>query len=393
MDDKIPIYTDLIITPKSGQSLSRYFNSIKRNLPKGWYIDRSPYLDNDTFLILKDVYKIRTHKFVDKIINKSLAGIITLGLTQDAIIILKINLTIDIPKEETMEIIGYVLHSYHEYILKPNRHYNLFSHVFSFGGPTDENWYKKDLRDERSIKLFSKADEATFFLGRSSSVELIDKKISYSAPNNIALSLSLMKKSLKKAKTLYSKLISKKQDKKIRLEDEYKGELYDYFEEIQTSIIFSYISVEAFSNAAIPEEYIHEKVNEKGIKEMWNKENIERWMSTSEKVGDILPIVLKSDNIKSQLFWSTFKELEKLRNSIVHQKTIESGTKLDSEIFNYMLNPLVFEKIESSLKIIGFFYKLNSAHPYFPLGFGIAKFQVHEIESMEKHFRKLRADE
>jgi hypothetical protein len=67
----------------------------------------------------------------------------------------------------------------------------------------------------------------------------------------------------------------------------------------------------------------------------------------------------------------------------------DSGTKLDSEIFNNMLNPLVFEKIESSLKVIDFFYKLNNAHPYFPLGFGIAKFQVSEIESFDKHFKIL----
>ncbi|XDD52969.1 hypothetical protein AB3N62_10795 [Leptospira sp. WS4.C2] len=214
-----------------------------------------------------------------------------------------------------------------------------------------------------------------------------DKVINFPAPNNISISLSIMKKCLSSARELHKKILRSSTNQKIEITEMLKPDFYNYFEQIQTSIIFSYIAIEAFSNAAIPDIFLFEKVNEKGIKETWNKENIERWMSTSEKVSNILPTILKTSDIRNENFWSNFKDLEKLRNDIIHQKTIEKGNKLDVELFHQMLNPNVINKITSSIKVIEFFYKIDSAHPYFPLGLGIAKFQVHKIESMEKHFK------
>jgi hypothetical protein len=388
MESRIPIFTNLTITPKENKSLKRYFSSIKRNLPKNWkLLLKSEYKDNDTFKILVDYLCIETHKFKDNIKQQTLNGFIHLGLTDDSIILLKIDFNVEIPKEESIEIVGYILHSFHELVLKLNNHYNSFQHDFKFGGPTDENWYKNDLRDERSIKLRSKADGKTYFLAKNESSNINGKVIDFSAPNNISISLSLMKKSLKTARKIFNKLVVSSSGNKINITEELKPDFYDFFEQIQTSIIFSYIAIEGFSNAVIPDDFQFEKFNEKGIKETWNKENIERWMSTSEKVGNILPSILMTSDIKIERFWTNFKELEKLRNDIVHQKTIKKGTKLDVELFHQMLNPNVIDKITSSIKVIEFFYKIDSAHPYFPLGFGIAKFQVHDIESMEKHFK------
>lgn len=390
MEDRIPIFTNLTISPTENQSLKRYFNSIKRNLPKNWKLLRKiDYKDNDTFKILVDYLCIETHKFEDTVKQQKLNGFIYLGLTDDSIILLKIDFNVEIPKEESIEIIGYILHSFHYMVLKSNKYYNSFQHEFKFGGPTDENWYKSDLRDERSIKLRSKADGKTYFLAKNESSKVNDKVIDFSAPNNISVSLSLMKKSLKSAREIFKKIALSSSGNKIKITEELKPDFYDFFEQMQTSIIFSYIAIEGFCNAVIPEDYQFEKFNEKGIKETWSKENIERWMSTSEKVGNILPMILKASDIKIESFWTNFKELEKLRNDIVHQKTIEKGTKLDAELYHQMLNPNVIDKITSSIKVIEFFYKIDSAHPYFPLGFGIAKFQVHDIESMEKHFKTL----
>lgn len=390
MEEGIPIFTNLTITSKENQSLKRYFNSIRRNLPQNWKsLLKAEYKDNDTFKIITDYLCIKTHKFEDSVKHQKLNGFIHLGLTDDSILLLKIDFNVDIPKEESIEIIGYILHSFHEMVLKANRHYNSFHHDFKFGGPSDENWYRSDLRDERTIKIRSKADGKTYFLAKSESSKINDKVIDYTAPNNISISLSLMKKSLKNAKEIFKKLALSASGNKIKITEDLKPELYDFFEQIQTSIIFSYIAIEGFSNAVIPDDYQFEKFNEKGIKETWDKENIERWMSTSEKVGNILPLILKATDIKTESFWTYFKELEKLRNDIVHQKTIEKGTKLDVELFHEMLNPNVIDKINSSIKVIEFFYKIDNSHPYFPLGFGIAKFQVRDIESFEKHFKTL----
>ncbi|MGC3945547.1 MAG: hypothetical protein QM762_13690 [Chryseolinea sp.] len=392
-EDKIRIFTDLMITPKGALGVKRYFNSVTRNLPIKWRLCREKtYSDNDTFRILIDVVCFETPAFVDTRMDKTLSGFIYLGLTDDSIILLKVDFSIDIPKEESLEIIGYILHSFHETVLKPNKHYQNFNHSFKFGGPSDENWFKSDIRDERSIKLFSKADQKTYFLARSEKAKHLHKQISYPPPNNISLSLSLMKKSISRAHAKLKQLLST-EGKVLNIDADQKPLLFDYLEEIQTSAIFSYIAIEGFANAVIPEDFQYDRTNERGIKETWSKQNIERWMSTSEKVGVILPMILKSDDIKTQPFWPDFKGLEVLRNDIVHQKTIDRGTKLDPGIYSQMLGDNIFQTIASSVKVIDFFYRIDNAHPYFPLGLGIAKFQVHEIESMEKHFRHLNDDE
>jgi len=390
MEDTIRTYTNLTITPKKNQGLKKYFNSIRRNLPDGWTNSfRKKYTDNDTFKFINDRVCIKLPKFEDKVQNLTMSSFIHLGLTDSSIIILKIEFDKKIRKEESLDIIGYSIHLLNECVLKVNKHYHSFEHLFEFGGPYDENWYKADLRDERSIKLHSKADNKTFFLAKSESIKLNNLEFSYSVPNNIALSLSLMKKSLIKSGKLFKKLLEGSKNGKLEISDSNRSILFDYFEEIQTSIIFSYIAIEGFSNAVIPDTYKYEKINEKGVTEIWNKENIERWMSTSDKVGTIIPKILNSDDIKKESFWIKFKELEKLRNDIVHQKTIESGTKLDSKLYQEMLNKTITDKIQSSLKVIDFFYQIDNAHPYFPLGLGIARFQVSEIESMEKHFKQI----
>lgn len=387
------IFTNFIITPKTNKNLKRYFGSLKRHLPKPWTIEKMDYDDVDTFRILHETVCIKSFAFEDKLLKKTLTANLFLGLTSTDIRLVKFEIDAEVEEEHKLEIIGFVLYSFHSMVLKTSKHYKDFNHDFLFGGPSDENWISNDIRDSRTIKLFSEKEKATYSLSKKEKVIINASQINYLAPNSISLSLSLMKKSLKKAKKLHSEIIPKNVKTQNKIDINLKKELYDFFEEIQTSIIFSYIAVEAFANAAIPNEFEYEKYNEKGVKEIWNKSNIERWLTTSEKAGVILPKILNSSDIKQEIFWSSFKNLEKLRNKIVHQKTIEKDTALDTEIYSEMLNPMIFTIIESAIDVVDFFYKLNNDHPYFPLGLGIAKFQVAKIESMEKHFAPVKEND
>ncbi|WP_099712289.1 hypothetical protein [Flavobacterium sp. 9] len=75
--------------------------------------------------------------------------------------------------------------------------------------------------------------------------------------------------------------------------------------------------------------------------------------------------------------------MEQIRNQIVHQKTIEDGTQLNSDLYDRLLENDIFRIIGSSVSIIKFFYDYDNAHPYFPLGLGVAKFQIKEISSIQ----------
>ncbi|WP_318343733.1 hypothetical protein [Flagellimonas baculiformis] len=388
MEKKIPIYTDLKITPTKNTGVKRYFNSIKRNLPENWnIITQHQYNDKDSFEVFGDILCIKTPYYRDVSQEKTFYGTVFLGLADNYILLLRTEVNTEFIPEQSIQPIGYIISNLHEEVLKPNKHYSSFHHEFEFGGPADENWYKKDLRSQRQIRVNSKKDAKIYSLIKGTQTKVNGQNVFFNEPNNISLCLSIMKKSYKNARRLFSELKLNRINKKVEIKDDDIPKLYDYFEEIITGLTFSFIAVEAMANAAIPEEYAYEMTNEKGIKETWPKESIERWMSTSSKVSEILPLVLNSKNIKTEKFWVSFKKLESLRNEIVHQKTIEKGTKLDSEMFKQLIDPSIFGIIRSSLDVIGFFYKIDNAHPYFPLGLGIARFKIVDIESMEKHFK------
>ena len=57
-------------------------------------------------------------------------------------------------------------------------------------------------------------------------------------------------------------------------------------------------------------------MNKKKVIEIWNKQNIERWICTTEKIGDIIPEIMHIESPKKLKIWSYFKSLEEMRNYI-----------------------------------------------------------------------------
>ena len=124
-------------------------------------------------------------------------------------------------------------------------------------------------------------------------VKINKEKISYFTPNNIAILLSVNMKAYKEAEELYKNYF--KDDNKIYKDHipERSVKLMDYIEAIQTALVFGYTALETFINLSIPDDYIHENQNNKGIIENYNKEAIERWLDTKKKLN-ILKDVYKT---------------------------------------------------------------------------------------------------
>ncbi|MCO6162664.1 hypothetical protein [Flavobacterium sp. NRK F7] len=391
------IFTDLTISNKNKKvRLSKYFDSLKRNLPEKWiWLKDKEYDDVKTFFLINETIFLKTPYFKKTEKDLIFYGEIVLGLTYDSIILLDVKVKNLVNEEDLMSKMNEdekiwerfkLLEYFSNEILKKNKYYKDFNHKYEFGAFKDENNLDKDIRDERSIKLSSKEKNKFYFLEKGKEAQHSNKRIIYFTPNNISLSLSLMKKSYKQSKKLLKNIFDKYPNELIQLETIDKPILYEYFESITTSVIFAYIAVESFANAAIPEDFNYEKINDKKIKEIWSKENIERWMPTSKKIKDLLPKILNTSNIVDEIFWKDFENLEQLRNNIVHQKTIDNGTELESELYNKLLKKEIFKIISSSISVIKFFYNYDNAHPYFPLGLGIAKLKFEEINDIEEHF-------
>lgn len=189
------------------------------------------------------------------------------------------------------------------------------------------------------------------------------------------------------AQTFFISFIKPKlsEDGDVEFTEEEIPKLYDYFEHVEASIIFTYTALEAFSNVAISQTYEYEVTNSKGIKEVWNKDNIKRWMSTSQKLKKVVPAILSAEPPTKLNYWTDFEQFEDIRNNIVHQKT--TNKEMNLEILEHFLNKDIFKIVSSGFKIIGYFCEKDIQNAAFPLGFGKAKLAIAEVDNFGDYFK------
>lgn len=187
-----------------------------------------------------------------------------------------------------------------------------------------------------------------------------NRKIDYYSPNNIGILLTAAKRFKNFAKNIYILTFSQDEyfTKKVKEElHRNSKDIYDYIETIQIALVFSYTTIETFANTSIPDEYVYETKNNKGILEKYDKDSIERWIPLKEKISIILVNILKTPDIKKETFWNDFCKLEKIRNSIIHQKNI-SG----QDFYKNYFDKKIFNICEVAEKIITFFVKNNKSN-------------------------------
>lgn len=236
-----------------------------------------------------------------------------------------------------------------------------------------------DHRANKPIGFHDKQDGKTAFLQRLIKAKTGKSEISLAAPNEISLALNISKKATEKSDKLRKEINPKSNKPKKILYESDVAVAYDYLEEIQKAIVFSYKAVESFCNATIPNDYIYRKTTSKGIEESYGKEQIERWISTSEKISEILPNVIKATSPAKEKFWSDFKNLERIRNEVVHSKSTSS-----TEILQELFLPKIRDYILSSLELLHFFIKEDYSNPIFPLGFGDSKIKVISVDNVDE---------
>ncbi|MBV2132551.1 hypothetical protein KRX52_06995 [Pseudomonas sp. MAP12] len=248
-----------------------------------------------------------------------------------------------------------------------------------------------DMRLARPIIYIDKSTNKAITLQRSEVFTINDCEIIFPAPNNVSLFASIAKKERQQAKNIHSSLIAKniKTKKAFDVKDKDITRLFNYFEHIQSSIIAIYTAIEAFANIAIPADFTHTFKNNKGITETWNKAAIERWYKTSDKISELLPKILGSESPKTMANWSKFKDLENIRNEIIHQKTKQSsGEKnIDSSFLGTLLSNEIFNTIDSGFELISFFCQKDTYHSFFPMGFSDAHLKPIEVDSFTDSFK------
>lgn len=253
-----------------------------------------------------------------------------------------------------------------------------------------------DKRIQQPIQIRDKKNNLTFLLSDTQNIKIGKKTISFHTPNNISICLNKAFNDLLLANKIYKDVI------KVKLNEhtsqsaiDFKGndliKLFDYFELMESGVIFTYTAVESFINVSIPKDYIYTcKGKKAGISEQWNKNSIERWMSTKDKLKKVLPKVFNIDatEITNSPWWNNFLKLQEIRDTIIHQKE-DTFQSPNNKILASLLQSNIYDICFSGFNLIGFFCEKNKQNVFFPYGFCNMEIPTVEVDDFDSFFEKI----
>lgn len=221
-------------------------------------------------------------------------------------------------------------------------------------------------------KIYFPSGGNTVYQSQQNSQFMLTKDcgISFLTPNGVSLFINKARKEYDVSYNIYDEVVRNKLKLDLLhvVQPESLSKLYDYFESIQSCIIMIYSAIEALCNVAIPDTYSLTKKNNKGITEIWDKANIEKWTPTEEKAGKIVPELLGIESPKSQPFWENFKKLKKIRDEIIHQKqSALTPNEVESAFLALLLNETIFDKVKAGFSVVQYFCDKDKTHCYFPM--------------------------
>lgn len=256
-------------------------------------------------------------------------------------------------------------------------------HVIEDGKPKEVELDVDDHRFNQPIAVFNKSENQTGIFQRLILTKIAGTDIAFSAPNEIALALGASRSAFNRVKNKKKELLALAKDKGT-IHGNDATPFYDALEDLQISIIFSFKAVESLCNTLIPDDYVYETKDSKGIIQRYPKEQIERWISTSDKVKRVIPKIIECPNPCDQPFWNDFKALERLRNELIHSKS-----KSSSEILAELFSDRIAKYLTSAINLIEFFHSHSVIPQRFPVAFGGMRLKVVEIEKFEDLFEKV----
>lgn len=193
------------------------------------------------------------------------------------------------------------------------------------------------------------------FLSRNiEEVEIKKNKVKFITPSMVALQINIANEALREIKA------SNKRIQNIYSEQDFNNEsmgeslvdhtleIYSFIEHAQKAIIFSFTALETFINLSIPSDFIWKKPTARKT-EVYNKEQIERYITWREKINLVVTDIYQMPQIKQMGFWSDLIELLDIRNSLIHIKSSD-----DTRVLTEILNKDIFKICFSSQEYINY---------------------------------------
>jgi hypothetical protein len=140
--------------------------------------------------------------------------------------------------------------------------------------------------------------------------------------------------------------------------------LYDFFEQCMLSAVFSFQSLEAFCNQVILRELKEAmEVKRRDKRCMLTPIELERQLSTNEKLSQVVPKIRKISTPKGKAVWEPFKRLQEARDATVHLKASDQySTDRDSLFFQFFSHKAA-EFPKAAADMIRYFYPQQNEWP------------------------------
>jgi hypothetical protein len=185
-------------------------------------------------------------------------------------------------------------------------------------------------------------------------------QIAFTLPNATALFLNLSKRHYDEALALANGFSAAPTLQS--LED---GAAFAYLENIMASVVFAYTALESFANDEIPDDYTYSVAKTKST-EVYNKSQIERFLTLEVKLGEILPAVCGVPSPKGIKVWQDYIALESLRHSIIHMKKFdrEHVGYSSQSVWSRLIKDPVPYPIPVAVGVIDYFYKPRAVRPH-----------------------------
>ncbi len=190
-------------------------------------------------------------------------------------------------------------------------------------------------------------------------VDYEDSRLLYYTPNQVSIFLSIAGRNVNAAKKTRKQILRDSSERDLLAEKKVDTEkllnnskrVCEFFEAIQTAVVFAFTAIESFVNLSIPANYVYEKKTKRCV-EQYDKSKIERYVDWKTKISTILVDIYQTPKISNEKWWGNFLLLVKLRNDIVHQKSSR-----DTEQLAQLFKEEIFEICVSALQVIGFFFQ------------------------------------
>ena len=185
-------------------------------------------------------------------------------------------------------------------------------------------------------------------------------QVSFPTPSPAALAFNIAFESARAAMAMRARVVFEARGRPSKsVEQASIPMLYAYFEQAMASAVFSFQCIEAYANQTIARVVTGtmDVPRRKGVENL-RPEELERNLSTDEKLTVVLPRALSMRSPKGTKVWPLYRDLKEVRDSTVHLKSGDQYIRgrLDRQsVYHRLLNRTAMDFPRTAVRMVRHF--------------------------------------